>query len=83
MDYEKKYYEALEMAKSIHNSSNASRIRKEWIEQIFPELRPQSNWKPSEEQIETLEYVIIDYREDGCNATANYLQEILDHLMNM
>lgn len=40
-------------------------------------------WKPSEEQIEALEYVIRDYREDGCNATANYLQEILDHLKNM
>ena len=41
------------------------------------------HWNPSEEQIEALEYVIRDYREDGCNATANYLQEILDHLKNM
>ena len=44
-------------------------------------LRP--SWKPSEEQMEALEYVIRDYREDSCNATANYLQEILDHLKNM
>ena len=44
-------------------------------------LRP--SWKPSEEQKEALEYVIRDYREDGCNATANYLQEVLDHLKNM
>jgi len=42
-----------------------------------------SRWKPSEEQMEALEYVIRDYREDSCNATANYLQEILDHLKNM
>ena len=41
------------------------------------------SWKPSEEQKEALEYVIRDYREDSCNATANYLQEILDHLKNM
>ena len=44
-------------------------------------LRP--SWKPSEEQKEALEYVIRDYREDCCNATANYLQEVLDHLKNM
>ena len=44
-------------------------------------LRP--SWKPNEEQKEALEYVIRDYREDGCNATANYLQEVLDHLKNM
>jgi len=40
-------------------------------------------WKPTEEQMEALEYVIRDYREDSCNATANYLQEILDNLKNM
>ena len=49
----------------------------------FYELGKKSHWKPSEEQMEALEYVIRDYREDSCNATANYLQEILDHLKNM
>ena len=44
---------------------------------------PAGVWKPSEKQIEALEYVIRDYREDSCNATANYLQEILDHLKNV
>ena len=49
----------------------------------WEEVKQESSWKPSEEQIEALEYVIRDYREDSCNATANYLQEILDHLKNM
>ena len=38
MDYEQKYNEALEKAKSIHDNPDASRNRKEWIEDIFPEL---------------------------------------------
>jgi hypothetical protein len=49
----------------------------DWLKSLRP------SWKPSEEQKEALEYVIRDYREDSCNATANYLQEILDHLKNM
>lgn len=49
----------------------------------WEEVKQESSWKPSDEQKEALEYVIRDYREDGCNATANYLQEILDHLKNM
>lgn len=44
-------------------------------------LRP--SWKPSEEQMEALEYVIRDYIEDGCNATVNYLQEILDQIKKL
>lgn len=52
-------------------------------EQQKADLEKEDSWKPTEVQIEALEFVICDYREDSCNATANYLQEILDHLKNM
>ena len=54
-----------------------------WLKALRSRPKSSDNWKPSEEQKEALEYVIRDYREDSCNATANYLQEILDHLKNM
>ena len=58
-------------------SENPRKKNIDWLKSLRP------SWKPSEEQMEALEYVIRDYREDSCNATANYLQEILDHLKNM
>lgn len=39
-------------------------------------LRPQPHWKPTKNQLDALNLVIMDYTEDGCVATANYLQEI-------
>lgn len=53
------------------------------MKEIDQKEQKPAEWEPSEEQMEALEYVIRDYREDSCNATANYLQEILDHLKNM
>ena len=40
----------------------------------------QETWKPTPEHLEALECAIIDYREDGCNTTAGYLQEIYEEL---
>ena len=87
MDSEKKYNEAVKELGNFlallkrNGVANDDGIIETNLVRIFPELRP--SWKPSEEQMEALEYVIRDYREDSCNATANYLQEILDHLKNM
>lgn len=55
--------------------------RLDWLEKRLKSLRP--SWKPSEEQMEAMEFVIKDYREDGCIATANYLQEILDQIKKL
>ena len=57
--------------------------RLDWLENRLKSLRPQSHWKPSEEQMEAMEFVIKDYREDGCIATANYLQEILEQIKKL
>ena len=65
----------------VEKRFNAEYIWLKSLPERFKSLRP--SWKPSEEQMRALEYVIRDYREDSCNATANYLQEILDHLKNM
>ena len=43
----------------------------------------QEKWKPTPEQLEAMEFVIKDYREDGCTATANYLQEIYDAIKKL
>lgn len=40
----------------------------------------QEKWKPTPAHLEALEFVIRDYREDGCDTTANYLQEIYEHI---
>ena len=77
------------LAKALIGSDSAEKIMLfdgvtiEMVSNWLKSLRPQPHWNPSEEQMEALEYVIRDYREDSCNATANYLQEILDHLKNM
>lgn len=52
----------------------------EWIAWL-KSLRP--SWKPIPEQLEAMEFVIRDYREDGCTATANYLQEIFDKIKKL
>ena len=69
----------LESAKRHYADTSEIEKAIDWLKS----LRPQPHWKPSDEQMEAMEYVIRDYREDSCNATANYLQEILDHLKNM
>ena len=43
----------------------------------------QEKWKPIPEQLEAMEFVIRDYREDGCTATANYLQEIYEQIKKL
>ena len=43
----------------------------------------EQNWKPTPEQLEALEFVIADYREDGCNHTADYLEEIYEHIKKL
>lgn len=40
-------------------------------------------WKPTPAHLEALEFVIADYREDGCDTTANYLQEIYDEIKKL
>lgn len=42
----------------------------------YEEGLSKSHWKPTKNQLDALNYVIMDYLEDGCVATANYLQEI-------
>ena len=72
------------MCEVVNEKMNPTIEQIKWLRSIrdrLKSLRP--SWKPSEGQMEALEYVIRDYREDSCNATANYLQEILDHLENM
>ena len=43
----------------------------------------QEKWKPTPEQLEAMEFVIEDYREDGCIATTNYLQEIYEEIKKL
>ena len=39
MDYEQKYHEALERAKTLFESQESSPGRKKWLSDVFPELR--------------------------------------------
>lgn len=55
----------------------------DWAKIIRYIKKYQPHWKPSEEQMEAMEFVIKDYREDNCIATANYLQEILDQIKKL
>lgn len=43
----------------------------------------QEKWKPTPEQLEALDCAIIDYKEDGCNTIAKYLQEIYDAIKKL
>ena len=43
----------------------------------------QEKWKPTPEHLEALDCAIIDYKEDGCNTIANYLQEIYDAIKKL
>lgn len=59
MDYEKKYNEALEIARQIHNGNPSSGTAIVVCEQIFPELRESENEKIRKEIIDFLETIPI------------------------
>lgn len=70
-------------SETVSDGKRSCLERLDWLENRLKSLRPQSHWKPSEEQMEAMEFVIKDYREDGCIATANYLQEILEQIKKL
>ena len=43
----------------------------------------QEKWKPTPEQLEAMEFVIQDYRESECYATADHLQEIYEQIKKL
>ena len=45
MDYEQKYHEALERAKTLFESQESSPGRKKWLSDVFPELRESEDEK--------------------------------------
>ena len=61
MDYEQKYKEALERAKTLYENANGM-ILKKWVEQVFPELR-----ESEDERIR--KWIINDIRYNMDNET--------------
>ena len=55
----------------------------EGIQGVSGHLDPAGVWKPTPAHLEALEFVIADYRESGCDTTANYLQEIYDEIKKL
>ena len=60
MDYEKAYKVALEKARQIHDSPNASTIRKEWVEDMFPCLAESEDERIRKELIFMVKFALND-----------------------
>jgi hypothetical protein len=54
-----------------------------WIEGRLKSLRPQSQWKPSEEQMHTLEAAIADYTEQGLSYVKDSLNNLYEQLKKL
>lgn len=57
MNYEQKYKEALECAKTLFESQESSPGRKKWLSDMFPELRESEDERMRKAALEGIEHL--------------------------